>query len=145
MNKVWLGWVALAVAVTAVADGGAANTVHKTADNCMHAHAILAASLDSDHARIWEAIERTAKNPPHEYQVVGEYEPMVAMKVSFRQYDLRFHSGAAAYVAHCGHGGTCNKLAEAFLQNYPESGSPGVYCGEVPHILDNPQAAPFGE
>jgi hypothetical protein len=32
-------------------------------------------------------------------------------------------------------------LAEAVLKRYPESGSPSVWCGEVPHILDNPQSA----
>jgi hypothetical protein len=143
MRTHWLGWGVLALATTMVVDGGAANTVHKTSEICMNAHAILAASMDSDHSRFWEAIGRTAKSPPYEYLVVSDYEPGIAKKVSFRQYDLRFHQGGTAYVAHCGHGGTCNKLAEAFLQNYPEAGSPGVYCGEVPHILDNPQAAPF--
>lgn len=126
-----------------VSPGGAANTVHKTADSCSNAHAILMASTDGDHARYWEAIAGVVKNPNRRWHVVDSYEPGVAQKVSFRQFDTRFHEGGTAYVAQCGAGFTCNALAEDVLKNYPDVGSPGVYCGEVPHILDNPQAAPI--
>jgi hypothetical protein len=67
---------------------------------------------------------------------------MVAQKVSFRQYDVQFTTGATAYVGHCGYGGTCNKLAETILKNYPDAGSPWVFCGAVPYLLQNPSSAP---
>ncbi len=109
----------------------------------MNAHAILMASTDGDHARYWEAISGVVKTPIGRWVVVSDYEPGVAQKVSFRQYDTKFHQGGTAYVAHCGAGFTCNALAEQVLKNFPAVGSPGVYCGEVPHILDNPQSAPI--
>jgi hypothetical protein len=142
MKKELVGLLALAATVGAVAHTSAANTVHKTADTCRNAHAILMASADGNHARYWEAIGGTVKAPIGKWKVVDTYEPGIAQKVSFRQYDTKFHQGGTAYVAHCGHGGTCNEIAEEILKHYPEAGSPGVYCGEIPHILDNPQSAP---
>jgi hypothetical protein len=143
MNKELVGLLALAAVAGAVVETSAANTVHKTAETCQNAHAILMASTDGNHSRYWEAIGGTVKTPNDKWVVVETYETGVSRKVSFRQYDTKFHQGGTAYVAHCGHGGTCNELAEAVLQRYPEVGSPGVYCGEVPHILDNPQASPL--
>ena len=109
----------------------------------IHVVEVEAALADGDHARYWEAISGVVTKPVGRWVVVDNYEPGVAQKVSFRQYDTKFHEGGTAYVAHCGAGFTCNALAEEVLKNYPDVGSPGVYCGEVPHILDNPQAAPI--
>lgn len=143
MREKLLGLALLTAVGLSVTPGSAANTVQKTADNCANAHAILMASTDGDHARYWEAISGVVKTPIGKWVVVDAYEPGVAQKVSFRQYDTKFHEGGTAYVAHCGAGFTCNELAEAVLKHYPDVGSPGVYCGEVPHILDNPQSAPI--
>jgi hypothetical protein len=142
MRKTISSFVLACIALS-VSPGSAANTVQKTADNCMNAHAILMASTDGNHARYWEAIEGVVKKPIGRRVVVDSYEPGVAQKVSFRQFDTKFHEGGTAYVAHCGAGFTCNALAEEVLKNYPNVGSPGVYCGDIPHILDNPQASPI--
>jgi hypothetical protein len=140
MKKV-LSILALSGVVFAVTDGGAANSVQKTADNCVNAHAILMASSSGNHGTYWEAIQGVIASRRGSWTVVSDYEPGVAQKISFRQYDTKFTTGGTAYVAHCGEGATCNLLAEAVLKRYPESGSPSVWCGEVPHILDNPQSA----
>lgn len=130
------------VSLLATGETQAANSVQKTADTCMNAHAILAASASGNNDVIWDAIGRAVKAQPYKWKVVADYEPMIAQKVSFRQYETRFVEGGSAFVAHCGHGGTCNELADWILKNYPDLGSPAVYCGDVPHILDNPTSAP---
>ncbi len=145
MNKtlgLGAGVALVAMSLCSPSRTGAANTVEKTADNCMNAHAVLMVGGDGDHARYWEAIGRVVRNPLHWYRVLDEYVPMQAQTFSLRQYDLRFSQGGTAYVAHCGAGFTCNKLAEEVLKSYPDAGSPRVYCGQVPHVLDNPQAPP---
>ena len=69
--------------------------------------------------------------------MVDDYEPMVAQKVSLRQYSVR---GGSAYVVHCGHGGTCNTLTEAFFKKRSDWYSPEVFCGEVPRWLSDGRA-----
>jgi hypothetical protein len=140
-NKLGVGLTVslLAVGISSTNRSGAANAVQKTADNCVSAHAVLMVSADGDHNRYWEAIARVIRSPLHWWRVVDEPEPMVAQTFSLRQYDLRFDEGTA-YVAHCGAGFTCNKLAEEVLKSFPDSGSPKVYCGPIPHVLDNPQS-----
>ncbi len=138
-----MGALALSAAMLLTGGGGAANTVNKTNDICWNAHAILAASTSGNEAAVWEAIGGVAKARPFKWKIVENYEQGVAQKISFRQYDTRFQEGGTAFVAHCGHGGTCNEFAEEVLKSYPSIGSPGVYCGEIPHILANPQSAPF--
>ncbi|MCC6523424.1 MAG: hypothetical protein IT373_12270 [Polyangiaceae bacterium] len=119
-----------------------ANTVKETVDNCMNAHAVLLVSRSGNHALLWQLIGNVVKSNSYEFRVQSDYEPMVSQKVSFRQYDVELTNGATAYVAHCGHGGTCNKLAQAILKNYPDAGSPWVFCGQVPYLLQNPSSAP---
>ncbi len=143
MKKMLLGAAALATFGLAVDNGSAAGSVSKTAGNCMNAHAILMASMDGNHDRYWQAIESAVKSQPGRFFPVSDYEPGVAQKVSFRQYDTRFQEGGTAYVGHCGSGATCNDLADYILKAYPEVGSPSVHCGEIPHILENPTSAPF--
>jgi hypothetical protein len=141
-KKIILGLAAGAMFATAVLDVGAAGSVSRTAENCMNAHAILMASQDGNHSRYWEAINTAVRSQVGRFEIVGDYEPGISRKVSFRQYDTRFQQGGTAYVAHCGHGATCNDLADYILKVFPEVGSPGVYCGEVPHILENPTSGP---
>jgi hypothetical protein len=124
-----------------VGETTAAGKVTRTADKCVNAHAILMASNTGNHARFWEAIYSVTKTRPY-WEILSDYQPGVSQKMSFRQYDAKFAQGVTAYVAHCGHGATCNELAEQLLKQYPEIQNPVVYCGEVPHILDNPTSAP---
>lgn len=122
----------------------AANSVTPTKDDCNTAWAILMASHPTvhgafPHADYKEAINNVVRNNPH--WTAGAYEGGISQKFDLQTFDTRFHEGGTAYVAHCGHGATCNALAAATLKNYPEAGSPVVYCTiEPPHVLDNPQS-----
>lgn len=142
--KILLGGIGLlAGSLLVVQTGGAAGEVKPTADNCANAHAALMSSHPSVHGGFahpdyGDAIKRLIAAHPH-WQIVDEAPPIVSQKISLKIWDAKFHEGATVYVAHCGHGATCNELARAVLKNYPEVGSPTVYCGQVPHVLDNPR------
>ncbi|MEM9694577.1 MAG: hypothetical protein AAGA56_18655 [Myxococcota bacterium] len=132
-TAIFAGVVALGASATA------ANSVEKIADACMRAHAVLMASPSGEDASVrWDAIRALIERSNGRFVLVDEYEPGVAQKVSLQQYETRFVEGGVAYVAHCGAGITCNELAQEVLNRYPEAGSPRVYCGEVPHVLENP-------
>jgi hypothetical protein len=107
-------------------------------EGCRNAHAVLVASSTGQHDVVWRAVGEVVKEGHGRWQVVDDYEPGVAMRVSFRQYDVG--EGASAYVAHCGHGGTCNELAKAFFAKHDDWYSPEVFCGSVPDRLSNPRS-----
>ena len=107
---------------------------------CRNAHAVIVASTTAQHDYVWREVGGVVRQGRGKWQVVDDYEPGVAMRVSFRQYDVEGREGATAYVAHCGHGGTCNSLVQAFFEKHPDWYSPEVFCGEVPQILHNPQS-----
>lgn len=123
---------------------GAAGSVTATKDDCSTAWAILMVSHPTihggfQHPAYEEAIMSVVKNRPH-WTPTG-YEPFVSQKFDLQKFDTRFNEGGTAYVAHCGHGATCNELAREVLKAYPEVGSPVVMCTiDPPHILENPAA-----
>ncbi len=131
--------VSLGLAMTTAAVAHAARQVKPAADSCSNAHALLVASQSGQHDHIWGEIRKIIQKGNGKWQLVDDYEPGVTTKVSLRQYDLKYHEGASAYVMHCGHGGTCNDFANTFLQAYPDWYSPEVFCGAVPEALQNPQ------
>lgn len=149
MKKILLGLVtvgaaAAALGVTSAPQAG--GSVKTTVDNCMNAVAILMASNTASHEVYWQAIAGVVKTHPH-WQVVPEYEPMVSQKISFKQFDVKYKSTqgpTTAYCALCGHGATCNELARKVLIAYPDIPNPVVFCGGVPHILENPSSAGAG-
>lgn len=108
-------------------------------DSCSNAHLVLVASTSGKHDYIWGEIGKVVRSGKGKWIVVDDYEPGVVQKVSFRQYEVDNRDGAHAYVAHCGHGGTCNSLAHAFFKEHDDWYSPEVFCGVVPSILVNPQ------
>jgi hypothetical protein len=147
MRKIWKAAAILgaaAIATTTVDNTTAAGSVTTTKDDCMTAWAILMASHPIvhgafPHSDYKEAILNVVKWHPH--WKVGEYVAGASQAFDLQTFDTRFHEGGTAYVAHCGHGATCNELARVVLKAYPELGSPVVYCTiEPPHILDNPQS-----
>ncbi len=147
MRKIWKAAAVLgaaAMACTMVDNTTAAGSVTTTKDDCMTAWAILMASHPTvhgafPHTEYKEAILNVVKWHPH--WRVGEYLPGESQKFDLQTFDTRFHEGGTAYVAHCGHGATCNELARVILKAYPELGSPTVHCTiDPPHILDNPQS-----
>lgn len=134
--------VMLAVATLALV-AQAQFRVKEAPDSCMNAHAIIVASSSGKHDYIWGEIAKVAKRRPHQWQIVEDHEPGVSQRVSFRQYDLKHREGGVAYVAHCGHGGTCNALVKAFFEEHGDWYSPEVFCGAVPEALQNPQRVSF--
>ena len=145
MRNIWKGLVVLGAFASAAVltdKSDAAGAVTTTKDDCMSAWAILMASHPMVHGAFphvdyKEAIMGVVKWHPH--WTVGGYEPGISQKFDLQTFDTRFHEGGTAYVAHCGHGATCNELAREVLKAYPELGSPVVYCvTDPPHILDNP-------
>ncbi len=58
------------------------------------------------------------------------YEERVAHKFELMVFDLTTIDGTAI-VAHCGHGGTCNLLAQKLHSNFPTS-QPVVVCTHDP-------------
>jgi hypothetical protein len=106
---------------------------------CSNAHALLLASLSTDKAAIWGSIRHAATGDKDKWQIVDDYEPGVAVKLSLREYDTKNHEGGTAYVVHCGHGGTCNSLAKVWFDKHPTSYSTKVYCGPLPGSIDNPR------
>lgn len=135
---------AAAATITVTDRIDAANSVQPTKDDCVTAWAILMASDPKVHAAFphadyKEAIGNVVKANPH--WTAGAYEAGVSQKFDLQTFDTRYHEGGTAYVAHCGHGATCNALAAAVLKTFPEAGSPVVYCMvEPPTVLDNPQS-----
>jgi hypothetical protein len=71
-------------------------------------------------------------------EAVGSVTPGNTHHVSFNQYRVRGQDGAYAYVANCGHGETCNRIAKTFLFLYEGIGVPQVECGALPEILESP-------
>ncbi len=133
---------ACALGLTSSDASTAASSVTTTKDDCMTAWATLMASHPMVHGAFphvdyKETINAVVRNHPH--WTTGSYEPGISQKFELLTFDTRFHEGGTAYVAHCGHGATCNELARAVLKQYPELGSPVVHCtNDPPHIYDNP-------
>jgi len=109
-------------------------------ETCNNAHAVIVASRSGRHDYIWGEIGKVVKRKPYRFKVSGQYEPGVWGSVSFEQYDLEYVEGGTAYVAHCGHGGTCNQLIQDFFAEHDDWYSPEVFCGAVPDGLDNGQS-----
>ena len=73
-------------------------------------------------------------------KVVDSYEPGIVSQAEFKEYSVKGHDNGKAYVAHCGHGGTCNMLAARVANIYKGIGKPTVYCGDhaLPKMLVSP-------
>ncbi len=77
---------------------------------------------------------------PRMIRYTGPYKPGEVGSVTFKEYKVKGHENAKAYVAHCGHGGTCNMLAERLYRIYKGIGKPRVYCGKnaIPSVIHQP-------
>jgi hypothetical protein len=64
-------------------------------------------------------------------EMVSKYEPGKYGQAEFKEYAVKGHDNGKAYVAHCGHGGTCNMIASRVHNLYKGIGRPTVYCGET--------------
>jgi hypothetical protein len=125
--------------LTASAVGQAGFTLTQTQDSCKNAYAVLMASTSQNKAALWSEVRWIAHGDEDKWEVVDEYVPGVVKKLSLHEYDTKHHAGGIAYVAHCGHGGTCNSLAQAWFDKYPNRYSTKVYCGSPPPAIQNPR------
>ncbi len=118
----------------------------KEADaTCHTATAILLTGDGSDDATRWRTIrEVVAKN--RAWTVVREAPSNRVGEVALTRFDIKhtFKGGpTVAYTVQCGHGGTCNDVANKFRAEHPNvSPAPVVQCGDLGHMLTNPQPAP---
>lgn len=132
-------WLAALLPVVAVAGTAlAGGVVQETNPACLEAHAILAGSASGEATRYWSAIgDVMHKNP--RFHVVGEAERGVVDRVAFKQWRPRYPQKGgpeALYVAHCGHGGTCNDVAKAIAEGIPgATPAPIVFCGDLSNVL----------
>jgi hypothetical protein len=126
--------LAVTVAGTVLAGG----TVQETNPACLEAHAILAGSAESESSRYWAAIgDVVHKN--QRFRVVAEPERGVVDRLAFKQWRPRYPQKGGPetlYVAHCGHGGTCNDFAKAVAEGIPTATpAPIVFCGDLSNVL----------
>ncbi len=133
----------LAILAAAFASGPARAGDVKEADaTCYTATAILSAGDGQNEAahvtRIRETLAADKRwtvvdNPPQNR--VGE--------VAVVRFDVKhtFKGGpTVAYTVQCGHGGTCNDIANKYREKNPTlSPAPVVQCGDVSNVLVNPQ------
>jgi hypothetical protein len=126
-------------ALTFSAAGQASFKLTQTQDSCKNAFAVLMASASPNKASLWSEVRWIAHGDKEKWEVVDQYEPGVVKKLSLHEYDTKFFPGGTAYVAHCGHGGTCNSLAKAWFDKYPNRYSTAVYCGSAPPAIVNPR------
>ncbi len=136
-ERLWVG--AAAVLVAAVAGDSQAQAggrIKKTVEQCSNAYAILGWAPGPDD-KVWEKMGWVMYTRPH-WKIAEQHERGVVQQASFRQYGVKGAPGAVAFVAHCGHGGTCNAIAESFFKWYGRVGVPAVYCGPLPRLLENP-------
>jgi len=113
----------------------------KTApETCKNAHAVLGWSkftTKEQHEKPWAKVGWVLGRRPF-LKLVETPKEGVVHQVSFHQYKVKGVKGGHGYVAHCGHGGTCNIVASAFFRLYKGVGTPRVYCGKLPSMLIEP-------
>lgn len=133
----------LASAALLAVAGGALASVQETSPVCMEAHAILAGSPGADSAAIWRGIATVVRKHPR-WQVVPEAERGTVDRVAFKEWRPRWPTKGGPetlLVAHCGHGGTCNEVARAVAEAFPQSTpKPVVFCGDVSNVLVEPRS-----
>lgn len=128
-----LGLVGLAISTTGTSAVGA-GSVSATKDDCADAWAILFSTNDKSGNKK-EMVKRVVAG--RGYWRVGDFERGRSQHFELLTANVKDEAGLEAHIAHCGHGATCNELSREILRNYPDIGSPVVFCQpELPIILD---------
>jgi hypothetical protein len=132
----------LALGASASAQGGGVTEANPT---CSSATAVLLTGDGNDEAARWSMIRKAIGTLP-KLKLVGEAPRDRIEEVALVRFDVRHtYAGGptAAYTVQCGHGGTCNEVAQAFRKEFPAmTPAPVVLCGDVGHVLTNPRPAP---
>lgn len=133
------GCFAAVGASSAMADKG---SVTETKAECALATAVLLVGNSSDAETSWTRIRSFLE--AKKVWTVGAAQPGVAGTCEPVQWDVvnpRTTGPNAAYSCRCGSGGTCNEIAKAFLDAYPEmQPAPVVFCGDLQNVLSNPSS-----
>lgn len=158
-RNVLLLWLCILLSLSIVDTPLQAQEFERASDACNHAHAILGWSdFSKAPDETDEAFEERIKRPwtkmgwivgrlnwgrqqgSEALAMVDSYEAGKVGQAEFKEYGVKGHPNGKAYVAHCGHGGTCNMLAARLFRNYKGIGKPRVYCGQnaLPKVLESP-------
>lgn len=137
----------LVLAAVALAGRASAERAGVTEANptCSTATALLLTGDGSAESERWALIRKLVSAEP-KWRVVAEAPVNRVEEVAFTRFDVRhtYKGGpTAAYTVQCGHGGTCNEIAQAFRKEHPTlSPAPVVICGDPSNVLVNPRSAP---
>lgn len=127
----------LALAASAYAAEG----VKEANPTCRTATAILLTGDGSDEEARVQKIRDVLRKSSEWKQVDAVPENRVG-DVAIVRFDIKntYKGGpTVAYTVQCGHGGTCNDVANAFRTENPTiSPAPVVQCGDVSVVLSNP-------
>lgn len=102
-------------------------------DHCSDAKAVLSVITDKVYSGPgfeWKWARQVMLANPQ--LTVVPHAALMPGQVAFQDYDYGTN-GAKALVAVCGHGGTCNQVAQAY-KKIVRSSKPTVYCGTVPGL-----------
>lgn len=141
------GLLAIALVASSLGVVGDANAqVQGTVDNCVQATAILAGEEASFQAVIDHVKkENLRKEKLQRWEVVSEAERSVVKRIALKRYSVikpKQGGPTSVLVAQCGHGGTCNTVAQDVLKTFPKMAPvPTVHCGDVSNVLENPSPA----
>jgi hypothetical protein len=108
-------------------------SVKTVVDHCSDAKVVLAVITDKVYSGPgfeWKWARQVMLANP-QFTVVP-HAALMPGQVAFQDYDYGTN-GAKALVAVCGHGGTCNQVAQAY-KKIVRSSKPTVYCGTVPGL-----------
>jgi hypothetical protein len=137
-------WI-LAASVALAAVPALAGDVKEADATCHTVTAILLTGDGGDEASRWSKI-REVVSANRKLTVVREAPQNRVGEVALTRFDIKhtFKGGpTVAYTVQCGHGGTCNDVANEFRAKFPSlTPAPVVQCGDVSHMLTNPQPAP---
>ena len=117
-------------------------SVPTVVDHCSDAKAVLSVVTDKVYSKPgfeWKWARQVMAANPH-LRVVP-HAALLPNQVSFQDYRYGT-SGAKALVAVCGHGGTCNQVAQAY-KRIVRSSKPHVYCGTVPGLGREARGVPM--
>lgn len=137
---------AAALSSSTIAGGLHAQSAKLTVPNCVNATAILGGSTAGGNEEHFQKIIAHLKKEDRRWEVVAEAERMVTKKISLKRWSVRNPKQGGpdtVLTAQCGHGGTCNLVAQEVLRLFPQmSPGPEVHCGDTSNILENPTSVP---
>ena len=133
-----------ALAAAAFVTTARAGDVKEADASCNTATAVLLTGDGNDDAGRWQKI-REVVSSNKAWTVVRDAPNNRVGDVALTRFDIKhtFKGGpTVAYTVQCGHGGTCNDVANKFREKFPTmTPVPVVHCGDVSNVLTNPQPA----